>query len=80
MKVELKNNWFSPTDPMGSSLSLKSGRMLRKGIVEIDDRWVGMLPPNCIIIEGPAVVEEPAPEIVEEQVEKKPIKPAKASK
>jgi hypothetical protein len=72
MKVELKTNWFSPTEKMGESLAQKSGRLYRKGIVEIDARWEGMLPKGSVILDKPApVVEEAAPA---------PAKAAKAAK
>lgn len=77
MKVELKVNWFSPTESMGESLAQKSGRLYRKGIVEIDARWAGMLPKGSVILDKP----EPVAEAVKvEPAPAKPAKPAKAAK
>ena len=53
MKVELKTNWFSPTESVGENLAVKSGRLYRKGIVEIDARWAEMLPKGSVILDKP---------------------------
>ena len=84
MKVELKTNWFSPTESVGESLAVKSGRLYRKGIVEIDARWAEMLPKGSVILDKldpktETVAEEvkPAPDVC---AVKPPAKAAKASK
>jgi len=61
MKVELKSNWFAPTDPMGDSLSKKSGQFFRKGVHNIDIRWKKNLPKDSVILDAPVIEDVKAP-------------------